>query len=132
MNKDFENILKNNTNINAEINKHWEKESELKQKEVEAIHDMLTAMGGEVEIDFDCDDYPCVIYDGGNHSEYASTINGVFSKIRAITERGFKMFEVDFDDEPHYDSSRFNLCDIDSIFDYISGKFNCYLDKHNE
>lgn len=131
MNKQFENILKNNTNINAEVSAHWQRQSEIKEKECVSIYEMLSAMGGEVEVDFENDDYPTVIYDGGNHAEYASTINGIFTKIRAVEKRGCKMFEVDFEEENHYDSSRFDLGDVDQIFDYIQGKFEDWLDEHN-
>lgn len=120
-------ILQVNQEIENAAIKIWQAESELKKKETEAIHDMLAAMGGEISVDFDNDEYPIVIYDGGNHSEYASTINGIFRKIRPIEERGYKLFEVDFDEEPNYSCDRFCLSDIDSIFDYIRNKFSVYL-----
>lgn len=130
MNKNIENILSNNKTICAEITEHWQNDSRLKQKEVEAIHDMLAAMGGEVVVDTENDDYPTVTYDGGNHAEYASTINGFFTKIRAIEVRGYKLFEVDMESEAHYESSRFNLCDVDSIFDYVADKFADYISEN--
>lgn len=120
-------ILQVNQEIEKAASKIWQAESELKKKETEAIHDMLVAMGGELSVDFDNDEYPTVVYDGGNHVEYASTINGVFSKIRPIEERGYKLFEVDFNEEPNYCCDRFCLSDIDSIFDYIRTKFSAYL-----
>lgn len=125
----IETILQRNNNIDTAVEKHWKEESDLKQKETEAIHDMVEMMGGEVEVDVDNDDYPIITYDGGRHSEYNSTICACVTSVKSFEKRGFKLFSVDIDECEDYECDRITFADIDQIYNYICGKFEEFCDE---
>lgn len=112
----------------------WKMESETKKMMVESIHDMLTEIGGKVEVDFDMDDdYPIVTYDGGRHAEYNSTICGVVESVKAVEKNGIKDFTIDIqDEEDDYESDRLEHGDIATIFDFVKGEFESYLKNLEE
>ena len=106
---------------------HWKKQGLLNKEVAEAIHDMCTAMGGEVVVDNDIDDSPIITYDGGRHAEYNSTICAVVTAIRAKEKNGFKTFQVDLEECEEYDSDRINFEDACQIFDFVYYKFDEWL-----
>ena len=107
----------------------WKMQSETKKMMVESIHDMLTEMGGKVDVDFDMDDdYPLVTYDGGRHAEYNSTICGVVESVKAVEKNGVKDFTIDIQyEETDYESDRLDHGDIATIFDFVCGQFSEYM-----
>ena len=127
--EEIKNILKKNEELNAEVGKHWQEESDLRKREIEAIHDMVKTMGGTIEVDIENDNYPVIAYDGGNHIEYASTLCACVSSVKSTEQNGIKLFSVAIDECDDYDSDRIGFSDIDQIYDYVCDKFEEYLDK---
>lgn len=135
MNKaEIENLITKNEGIDEQNALIWKMESETKKMMVESIHDMLTEMGGKVEVDFDMDDdYPLVTYDGGRHAEYNSTICGVVESVKATKKNGVKDFTIDIqDEETDYESDRLEHGDIASIFDFVKDNFIDYVKNLEE
>lgn len=128
--EDIKKILEQNKSIDAAVEKHWKEEADLKQKETEAIHDMVKAMGGVVEVDAENDDYPIITYDGGRHAEYNSTICACVNSVKSIEMRGCKMFSVDIEECDDYDSSRIIFTDIDQIYDFVCAKFDDFCEEN--
>lgn len=98
----------------------------------ELIHDICMEYGenGVLSLENEEGDYDIVvIYDGGNHPEYASNICSTVYSVKAcilpnpITDEMYKGFEVDTEDTPNYESSRLDFFDKDAILDFIVGKY---------
>jgi hypothetical protein len=121
-------LLKNAKKFGKKQDNHWKKQSKLRKEVIENIYDMCKAMGGEIVIDYENDDCPLIAYDGGRHIEYNSTLCAAVNTIRAIEKNGFKLFQVDLEEEEEYDCDRIEFPDICQIFDFVYYKFDEWLD----
>lgn len=104
-------------------------EGKLRNKMETSIFDMVTAMGGRIEVDFDNDDIPIVTYDGGRHPEYNATPCAQVQLIEPLEKNGFKRFRVDMDVCEEYESDRFDIESVEVIFDYVYWKFDDYCEQ---
>lgn len=117
-------ILAENEIIDSLFEAHCKAEQDIKERMCKSINDMCKAMGGVCEVDNDIDDSPLITYDGGHHCEYASTICGIVERVRATNKN---TFEVDLEQEPHYEASRIDLGDVGQIYDFVCGKYEEFL-----
>lgn len=125
-----ENILKTNESINSKLSKFWLTMGDIKKEICESINEMLNEMGGEIEVDYANDEYPpVVVYDGGNHPEYASTISAIVQSVKAVEIRGFKTFEVNLEDEPEMSYDRFEFGDVVQIFDFVKARYEDFCEN---
>lgn len=101
----------------------------------ELIYDICMSYGndGEVDLANEDGDYDlCVIYDGGNHPEYASNVCSTVYSVKAemckdvFEDKEIKAFSVHTEDTPNYEYYRIPFEDKDAILDALVGKFNLY------
>jgi hypothetical protein len=124
-----EEMIERNNKIDNRVSAHWEEQKEIRKQMVEAIHDMVSEMGG-VKVDWETDDdYPTIIYDGGRHPEYNSTISACVNGVNATKNKydDTKSFSVDLEDEANYDQDRMEFCDVAQVFEFVCGKYEDWL-----
>lgn len=133
MNKKQEIIIKRNASLDRRVSKHWVEERKLRAKMIVAIHDMVSEMGG-IETNWEEDDcYPTIIYDGGRHPEYNSTISSVVNGVNAtFTQTGKKSFSVNLEEEENYSEDRMEFSDVDQVYNYVCYKYEDWLSESNE
>ena len=140
--------MKNNTSnllteldfIENDLSEHWSNERQLKKRIIDAIYNMMEEMDKN-EIRFSNDEYedvnhPWCTYDGGNHPEYASTINAQVDRIQRFIKKyqhiGLdaerKAICVDIIDcENNVEDTRLDLVDIVSIFDSVAEIYSDFI-----
>lgn len=128
-NKTSADILAENEIIDSLFEVHCKVEQDIKERMCKSINDMCKAMGGVCEVDNDIDDSPLITYDGGRHSEYASTICGIVERVRATNKNKVKSFEVDLEQERNYEASRIDLGDVGQIYGFVCGKFEDFIEE---
>jgi len=100
---------------------------------IEFIKEVATAWQGKqfplqtINREFDVEDaYCCIVYDGGNHPEYASNacseVEGVF-----IDDKG--KLALSIEDCGHYTIDRVDYCDLDTIAYALDGGIVYMLDN---
>lgn len=126
--------------IENDLSEHWSNERELKTRVINAIYDMMEEMDKQ-EIRFSYDenegtDCPWCTYDGGNHPEYASTINAQVDRVQRFIKKcqhiGLdaerKAICVDIIDcEDNVDDTRLDLVDVVSIFDSVAEIYSEFI-----
>ena len=126
--------------IENDLSEHWSNERQLKKRVINAIYNMMEEMDKQ-EIRFSYDeyegiDYPWCTYDGGNHPEYASTVNGQVDRVQRFIKKyqninpsiERKAICVDIIDcENNVDDTRLDLCDIVSIFDSVAEIYSEFI-----
>ena len=126
--------------LQNDLSVHWSYEKELKTRVIDAIYDMMEEMNKD-EICFSDDkygeiDYPYCIYDGGNHPEYASTIDGQICRVQRYIKKyqnvGIdaerKAISVDIIDcEDNVEDTRLDLVDMVSLFDSVSEIYSEFI-----
>ena len=116
--------------VNTKINEHYANQGRLRREICEAIHDMLTELGGTINfIDDEYEDYAYICYDGGNHVEYDSTMNcqldSVSSSIggnKALGEE-YPTFTFDCERENHVEEWRLIFDDLCAVFDVVYSRY---------
>ena len=123
-----EEMIERNNGIQNQIDEVWNIQSKVRTQMKEAIYDMVSEMGGTIYVDWDDDsDYPILIYDGGNHPEYNSTISSSLERVDSKIVNGVKTFEVDIEDENHYAESRMDFSDVGQVFEYVCMRYESWL-----
>lgn len=120
------------SNVNTKINEHYANQGRLRREICEAIHDMLTELGGTINfIDDKDEDYVYICYDGGNHVEYDSTMNCQMDSVsasiggnKALGESGLPTFTFDCERENHVEEWRLMFDDLCAIFDVVYSRYN--------
>ncbi len=120
-------ILAENEIIDSLFEAHCKTKQDIKERMCKSINDMCEAMGGVCEVDNDIDVSPIITYDGGRHSEYASTICGIVERVRATNKNYVRSFEVDLEQESNYEASRIDLGDVGQIYDFVCVKYEEFL-----
>jgi poly-beta-hydroxyalkanoate depolymerase len=97
--KEYFNVSRDIRNISLDMLKKICDRTETKEISLDKFKNYLRDEGY-------CD--PTIVYDGGNHPEYAtnvfSTVDGFYVKNEIVI--------FDIEDDPHYDESRVNTVDI--------------------
>ena len=126
---EYNKINERNTLIDGLMTDIHNMEGKLRNKMEESIFDMVTAMGGRIEVDFDNDDVPMVTYDGGRHPEYNATPFAQLQAVEPLEKNGFKRFRVDMDVCEEYESDRFDLNSVEAVFNFVYWKFDDYCEQ---
>lgn len=104
--KEFFNVSRDIRNISLDMLKKICDRTETKEISLDKFKNYLSDMGM-------CD--PTIVYDGGNHPEYAtnvfSTVDGFYVQNEIVI--------FDIEDDPHYDESRVNTVDIIDLCEMI-------------
>ena len=122
-------LIEKNNKISNRLHEAYQEMREVKAQMVNAIHDMLSNMGA-IKIDWDEDeDYPIISYDGGHHSEYASSLCASVNAIKPCFNKydGKKSFSVDLEDENDYCENRMCFDDVAQIFEFVCCKYESYI-----
>lgn len=121
-------MIERNNGIQNQIDEVWNIQSKVRTQMKEAIYDMVSEMGGAIDVDWDDDcEYPILAYDGGNHPEYASTLYSSLSRVDAALKDGVKTFKVDIEDATNYDENRMNFSDVVQVFEYVCMRYECWV-----
>jgi hypothetical protein len=119
--------------VNTKINEHYANRGRLRREICEAIHDMLTELGGTVKFIDDEHEEDCVYfcYDGGNHVEYDSTMNCQMDSVsvsiggnKALGESGLPTFTFDCERENNVEEWRLMFDDLCAVFDIVYSRYN--------
>ena len=117
--------------VNDKINEHYKQRALLRKEICKAIHDMVEELDGEFEVrddEFE-DEYLGICYDGGNHVEYASTMNSSLEHITSaiakdpFTGEEYETFSADCEDEGGVEEYRLMFDDVCAIFDLVFARY---------
>lgn len=117
-------LINRNEQLAEDISVFIDAEITLRKKLIDAIHQMLTDMGGEYIYGCESDDdniYIC--YDGGNHVEYASNMCECVEVIKVSEYMGRASFKVNVRQEHNIDQSRLLLEDVIAIYEHLSAVY---------
>lgn len=126
-------MIERNNKISNKADLHRKKQGEIRAEMVVAIHEMVTEMGGKVEVDYDCDDPISISYDGGRHPEYASNLYADVYSVKATMVKGWeskeekKSFSVEIEETDDYNENRMNYDDVEQVFDFVCDKYESWI-----
>ena len=102
---------------------------EARKAAIEYITRMLKKHGGKIDFDFNYDrENICVMYDGGNHPEYASNC---FSTVYSVFEKEGELY-LNIEDCSAYDFDSMGTDDIITVADAIHDSADQRLDEEKE
>jgi hypothetical protein len=119
--------------INNKAAAHRKEQVEIRNEMVAAIHEMVTEMGGKVEVDYDGDEPFSISYDGGRHPEYASNLYADVYSVKATmvksweSEEEKKSFSVEIEETDDYKENRMNYDDVEQVFDFVCEKYENWV-----
>lgn len=126
-------MIERSNKISNKADAHRKEQTKIRKEMVEAIHEMLTEMGGEVEVGYDDYDEPFSIsYDGGRHPEYNSNLYTDVYSVKATMVKGFeceeekKSFSVEIEETDDYNEKRMNYDDVEQVFDFVRAKYESW------
>lgn len=126
-------MIERNNKISNKADSHRKEQGEIRAEMVVAIHEMLTEMGGKVEVDFDSDESFSISYDGGRHPEYASNLYSDVYAVKATMVKGWeseeekKSFSVEIEETDDYSENRMNYDDVEQVFDFVCDKYESWI-----
>lgn len=121
-------MIERNNGIQNQIDEVISLKAKARTQMKEAIYDMVSEMGGAIDVNWDDDsDYPILTYDGGNHPEYASTLYSSLSRVDAVLKDGVKTFKVDIEDATNYAESRMDFSDVVQVFEYVCMRYESWF-----
>lgn len=126
-------MIERNNKISNKADLHRKEQGKIRSEMVVAIHEMLTEMGGKVEVDYDCDGPISISYDGGRHPEYASNLYTDVYSVKATMAKGWeseekkKSFSVEVDETKDYNENRMNYDDVEQVFDFVCDKYESWI-----
>ena len=131
-------MIEKNQKISNKADAHRKEQGEIRKEMITAIHEMVTEMGGKVEVDYDSDEPFSISYDGGRHPEYASNLYADVYSVKATmvkrweSEEEKKSFSVEIEETDDYKENRMNYDDVEQVFDFVCAKYEEWLEDMEE
>lgn len=116
-------LIKHNEYLSDDISEFINIEINLRNRLLDAIHQMLADMGGEYVFDVEEDNDLYICYDGGNHIEYASNMSERVEAIKVSEYMGRASFKVNVREEHNIDQSRLLFEDVIAIYELLSAVY---------